>query len=249
MRERGSKLLRAFALGLAGLTLRPHGAAAQAAPFRFEVRFFPDAAVLGGGAAIAVLPRVLEARLPHATCAPCDPAALRSVDRAVLGPLRLGPSTASYGTLLATGAATAILLSRSRRGEGGVVAQEDMVVLAEALDVTAALTEWAKVLFRRPRPVRYGPEATQYLAPDNGLSFPSSHTSVAFAAAAAYASILDRRGLVGRHRSEVALLFTGAAVTGTLRVVARKHFPTDVLAGALLGTAIGWVVPAVHATR
>ena len=38
-----------------------------------------------------------------------------------------------------------------------------------------------------------------------------------------------------------------AAVTGSLRVDAGKHYPTDVIAGALVGSAIGlFVTPAQH---
>jgi membrane-associated phospholipid phosphatase len=37
-----------------------------------------------------------------------------------------------------------------------------------------------------------------------------------------------------------------AAVTGWLRVRAGRHYPTDVLAGAALGSLIGWLVPRLH---
>ena len=74
----------------------------------------------------------------------------------------------------------------------------------------------------------------------------SGHTSTTFAAAAAYASILQRRGEAGKHTAEIVALFGAAALTGVLRVSAHKHFPTDVIAGAALGTAIGWAVPRLH---
>jgi len=75
---------------------------------------------------------------------------------------------------------------------------------------------------------------------------PSEHSSIAFAAAAAYASVLHRRGIAGNHKLQIGALFTAAAATATLRVVARRHFPTDVVAGAALGFVIGWTVPAIH---
>jgi membrane-associated phospholipid phosphatase len=66
--------------------------------------------------------------------------------------------------------------------------------------------------------------------------------------ASAYASILSRRGIAGKHKTEIATLFGVAAATGVLRVVSREHFPTDVVAGAVLGLGLGWIVPKLHAT-
>jgi membrane-associated phospholipid phosphatase len=31
-----------------------------------------------------------------------------------------------------------------------------------------------------------------------------------------------------------------------LRIVARQHFPTDVMAGALIGASAGWFVPRLY---
>ncbi len=45
-----------------------------------------------------------------------------------------------------------------------------------------------------------------------------------------------------------ALLYAGAVGVASLRVVAGKHFPTDVIAGAALGSGIGWLVPTIHPT-
>jgi membrane-associated phospholipid phosphatase len=59
--------------------------------------------------------------------------------------------------------------------------------------------------------------------------------------------MLHRRGILGQHKLQVGLLFGAAAVTGALRVVAHKHFPTDAAAAALVGLAVGWAVPALHA--
>jgi len=45
------------------------------------------------------------------------------------------------------------------------------------------------------------------------------------------------------------LLYAGALGVSVLRVAAGKHFPTDVLGGAALGTGIGWLVAKVHPTQ
>jgi membrane-associated phospholipid phosphatase len=45
------------------------------------------------------------------------------------------------------------------------------------------------------------------------------------------------------------LLYLGAAAVSALRVEAGKHCPTDVLAGAALGSGVGWLVATIHPTR
>ena len=40
--------------------------------------------------------------------------------------------------------------------------------------------------------------------------------------------------------------FGAAGLVGYMRVESGQHFPTDVIAGAAIGTAIGWAIPALH---
>ncbi len=251
-RRASGKLRRALTFSLVFAIAAPYGAAAQqvSAPLeqlRFRVRPWPDAAVVGAGLAAALVPVLWSRDFPYATCAPCDPSRLIGLDRNAIGPVRSGADALSTGTLAAEAALGAVFLAGSRRGQGTAPFFEDATVIAQAVSVTAAATEWTKVLFHRPRPYLYIPGAAPPGA-DDGRSFPSSHTSVAFSAAAAYASILHRRGLAKARAGEIAMLFGAATVTGVLRVVAHRHFPTDVAAGAALGFVIGWTIPALHAT-
>jgi undecaprenyl-diphosphatase len=66
-------------------------------------------------------------------------------------------------------------------------------------------------------------------------SFPSGHTTTAFACAFVLA------GLVRRRRDRVGLYVLAAAI-GFSRLYVGVHFPLDVLAGAVLGTLYGFVV-------
>jgi membrane-associated phospholipid phosphatase len=54
-----------------------------------------------------------------------------------------------------------------------------------------------------------------------------------------------RQHLPHRQRNAL-LLYAGALSVASLRVAAAKHFPTDVIAAAALGSGIGWLVPTIH---
>ncbi len=122
----------------------------------------------------------------------------------------------------------------------------NFAVFASTASWTAASTEWLKVLVRRKRPVLYTSDAvTAKSDPESQQSLPSLHTSLAFAAATSYLVIARRQHLPHRTRNTI-LLYAGAVGVAALRVAAGKHFPTDVLAGAALGSGIGWLVPTIH---
>lgn len=236
----------ALAVLLGGAPQVAAGQVIPAGPLRFKIGW-NDVAVTGGALALAAIPTFFASHLPSASCGPCDPSHLMGFERHFVGVPDERLDRASTAALMVTAfAAGAFVVDAHAADVTRGNKWEDLAVYAQALSVNAAVTAWTKVLVRRPRPARYTASGGSYPDPDDGLSFPSGHSSMAFAAAAAYASILQRRHQIGAHGGEVALLFGTAAATGVLRVVAHKHFPTDALAGAVLGTAIGWVIPRLH---
>jgi len=85
-----------------------------------------------------------------------------------------------------------------------------------------------KQLVDRPRPETTLPQADPLLHA-SGPSFPSGHATTAFAGATILALLLRRA---------VPALFVLAAGIAFSRVYVGVHYPSDVLAGAVLGSAV-----------
>ncbi|MBI4817342.1 MAG: phosphatase PAP2 family protein [Deltaproteobacteria bacterium] len=118
------------------------------------------------------------------------------------------------------------------------------VLYAETLAIELAAANLVKVAVRRPRPLTYAlpPEKT-----DDTASFYSLHTAFVAGLGATATRLAFARQSEG---VEAYLVLGGAALLTTFvgieRVEARKHFPTDVLTGAVVGAAIGALVPSLH---
>lgn len=142
--------------------------------------------------------------------------------------------------------------------EGKSAALTDFVMYAEAISITQGLTNIAKIAFRRPRPIAYidrkayldaGGDPLTYdnASTDSALSFFSGHASAvaSIASAATYISFVR-----SPHGIRPWLTLAGSvALTSFVsyeRVRAGAHFPTDVIAGSLVGAGIGALVVHLH---
>ena len=143
-----------------------------------------------------------------------------ALDRAVLGYSRLGEHAACWLAVGLIGAATAGDAERSRGWLRGVG------VVAAAVGINYAV----KVTVRRRRPVLPGLPALSPVV--SSLSFPSAHATTSFAAARA------SRGL-----APAGALYAAAGAFALSRPYLGVHYPSDVAAGAVFGTALAAAWP------
>ena len=121
--------------------------------------------------------------------------------------------------------ALVLLAIRQTRLQGAAVA------CGLALDLIAC-NLFLKPLFGRARPFVLNPAAALLVLPPLDASFPSGHTAASFAAVAALKAS-------GSPLWKPALGL--AAVIAFSRLYLYVHWPSDVLGGALLGAAVGWI--------
>ncbi len=137
------------------------------------------------------------------------------------------------------------------RGLDGAMARRS-AIYAETLIVNLALFEGVKHIVGRPRPYLYSaaPAAQDYAAGrgnDGWQSFYSGHSSTAFAAAVSGAWLYSQSSDNVPMRTAVwATNLALAGATANLRVRAGQHFPSDVLVGAAVGSALGYLIPRLH---
>jgi len=113
----------------------------------------------------------------------------------------------------------------------------------EAIVLGAGATTIVKILTGRARPRISADDASRFqllrgLRNDDYRSFPSGHTTTAFAFAATMASETQRwwpdsRWIIGP------ILYGGATLTGVSRIYNNAHWASDVMAGAAIGTFMG----------
>lgn len=188
------------------------------------------------GGLVAAVPALVEGDRPASACAPCDPARVAWFDRWSIAPPVGSWSDAS--TLLVGAAALGSWWELS-----GDLTQGDwdrVTASVQSVFWSYGVVQVLKTVVARERPVLYTDQALDAARSDGSRhSWPSGHTAAAFSLATSH--WLATRG-TGRPAWHSWALFGAAGAVGTLRVVAHQHFPSDVLAGAVLGTLSALVV-------
>jgi membrane-associated phospholipid phosphatase len=120
------------------------------------------------------------------------------------------------------------------------------LILAETLPLTL------KGITQRGRPFVYNEDAPleEKESQNAKRSFFSGHTSVAFAMAVFLSTVYSDYHPNSHWTPFIwGVSLLAASTVGYLRYAAGKHFPTDIITGALVGSAIGYFIPFIHRTN
>ena len=216
-----------------------------------------DVAVTSVGLAAFVVPELLKGSLAPAACVVCNPD-LNGVDAGFhdaltgwLVPRKTADTVSNVWAfallpLAAVGGALAATGPHASDGAGFRAA----VIVLESAALSAASVQSLKFFVARARPFahyQHGDASATYRLDDRDshLSFPSGHTALATSlgvSLAMTASLEDSSAAPWLWGAAAAM----AISTGALRMIAEKHYFTDVAAGALLGAASGVIVPLLH---
>ncbi len=119
-------------------------------------------------------------------------------------------------------------------------AETAALVTGKAIIISGAYAVVIKQIFQRKRPYNANPPDPGYWGgPFNGFqysSFPSGHTTLAFSAAAAISTFYKDKLWIGITS------YSLATMVGISRIYDDEHWASDVVAGAVLGYAIGKLV-------
>jgi membrane-associated phospholipid phosphatase len=225
---------------LASLTAAP---LATRAAEPLEVDFARDGSITLAAGALAAGLALWAGKLTPDGCRYCEPTRFDSSARTLLRWNDTG-SAARASDLLAnvvmpgTVVAHAVVLSW---GDGGArQAGEDLLSVTEAVLLSVDLNQLVKSGVGRLRPSAWADGRLH--GTESNRSFYSGHTALAFSLASAAGTVSTIRG----YRTAPWVWAVGmslAAGVGWLRVGADAHWVSDVLAGAVVGGAVGFAVP------
>jgi membrane-associated phospholipid phosphatase len=227
---------------------RGAGAQAELAELRYEIEI--DLPIVIGGAVVWLASEfAFKAALAPDACRWCE---LPGIDRSVRDALKWNntslPDTLSgllgFGLVPAVLAGTEALIAN----HDGAIRNfgPDVLIVAEAAVIATNVNQFAKFIVGRERPFVHALSSAERAAreptDDDNLSFYSGHTTAAFATAVAAGTVASMRGYRWAPLAWIVGLAL-AVTTAYLRIAADRHYFTDVLTGAVVGSAFGFTIP------
>lgn len=208
----------------------------------YEISPLTDAVVIGVTGLGVLIPHLFQDQLIHRRC-PCNPGEVNGFDRPVVGN---ASGTAETVSDVTAGLALSVPVALDVFDVGfSKELAEDLTVYLETLSFNGALNTAAKYLVQRPIPRVYSQEPPEIVNVSTAYqSFYSGHVSATVSALTATSMTYTLR-----HGASVwPWLFT-AAVSGSVateRLLAGRHFYTDVIVGLIAGAGVGYLVPKLH---
>ena len=216
----------------------------------FALEPVKDGILIGSGLLLSggdlLLDNVLEVNRQEYDGKTYDKADVNSFDRYFMNPYSSKLDTAGDAGVALAMMTPAVLLMTDRKE--WVTAG---VMYAETLLIANGIKELTKLAVTRNRPYMYY-DPSDY--PEEDLkdgdfanSFPSGHSTMSFAAASFTTYVYSKYFPEGASKYAVgAGCYSIALATAVLRVKSGNHFVTDVMTGAAIGTAVGFLVPWWH---
>ena len=204
---------------------------------------------MAGSGAMAIGGTLLKYSVPpltEAQLATLDPASVNSFDRVAIEKYKVANARLSdYLLFLSYAAPFSVLASPTVRREFGPV----LAMYAETAALVGGLTGLSKGLFKRNRPFTYNLEAVM----DDRLSQSARHSffsgHVSNSAAFCFFTAYMVNSYAQRPAWKVVAWTSAAIIPGTVgywRYTSGKHFPSDILAGYLIGAGTGILIPYLH---
>lgn len=113
-----------------------------------------------------------------------------------------------------------------------------LVVFLSAAIARLGVTELIRYFYNRPRPFMIY-QAHQLIS-ESGWSFPSGHSAFFFAMSTVLYFYNKKWGIV---------FFVASILMNVGRIIAGVHYPSDIIGGAIIGIAVGWLVFALSEKR
>lgn len=208
----------------------------------YRLQLAVDIPILAAGASAALLRAYLVQHQVRKRC-PCSTGELDFLDRGTVGNHSQAAGLASDITV-GVALAAPPLIDLFALGANRAFA-EDLTVLTETVLVSTLLQQIANFGLQRPRPRTYAGEPSYVHGGKGYLSFYAGHVTNTAAALSAASFTIGRR--YDEHVWPWVVTGVVTASVGVERVLAGQHFPSDVLAGALVGLGVGIAVPWLHA--
>ncbi|MCL1833025.1 MAG: phosphatase PAP2 family protein [Leptospirales bacterium] len=216
-------------------------------PYRLSVD--TDSILIGSGAALFALPLYLDKKVKTLTddeIASLSKNDINKFDRSAADNWSRAGDRWSGITLASAMISPLAFLANDKTREDFIVLG---VMYGESLLITNGLNMTIKDIVQRKRPFAYNPDASYKDKKDKDalLSFYSGHTANAFNSALFVSTVFSDYYPQSQWRYAVwGSTLLAASATGYLRYYSGKHYPTDIIAGAVIGSITGWGIPALH---